>query len=69
MPDPSVISPHALLTPAEMGQADTLAAARSAARRIGSVVLPKGAGTVVAEDLIPPIPLATHASVREGCAT
>lgn len=132
MPDPSVTSPNALLTPAEMGRADTLAAAPYAARRLGSVVLLKGADTLVAtpddravvngnappwlatagagdvlagitgavlaqgmpaceaacaaawlhshaaaqhgpglvaEDLIPPIPLATHASAREECAT
>ncbi len=56
MPDPSVISPHALLTPAEMGRTGKLAAAQH------------GPG-LVAEDLIPPIPLATHASAREECAT
>ncbi len=132
MLDPSVISPDALPTPVKMGWADTLAAARSAARRVGSMVLLKSASIVaaapdgravvngnappwlvtagandvlagitgallaqgipaceaacaaawlhghaaaqhgpglVAEDLIPPILLATHASVREECAT
>ena len=56
MPDPSVISPHALLTPVEMGRASKLAAAQH------------GPG-LVTEDLIPPIPPATHASFHEECAT